>query len=80
MRRLIVATVVVSVGVVGAHVTPATAAFPGEDGLIAFQRTLKNDKGGFADRIVTVRENGRKLKAITPRCCRRARRALWRVF
>lgn len=45
------------------------AAFPGKDGLIAFNRTLKNDKGGFADRIVTVRKSGKRLNAITPRCC-----------
>jgi Tol biopolymer transport system component len=47
----------------------ARAAFPGEDGLIAFNRTLKNDTGGFADRIVTVRKNGGDVNAITPRCC-----------
>jgi TolB protein len=70
MRRFIVVALAVAAGVVGANVVPASAAFPGQDGLIAFQRTLKNDQGGLADRIVTVRENGRKLKAITPRCCR----------
>ena len=47
----------------------ARAAFPGQDGLIAFNRTLENGKGGFSDRIITVKPNGKDVNAITPRCC-----------
>jgi TolB protein len=68
----VAATVAATAGLVGllaGGVDRARAAFPGQEGLIAFNRTLKNDTGGFADRIVTVRKNGKDVNAITPRCC-----------
>jgi TolB protein len=70
MRGFIVVALAVAAGGRRSQRGTGERRVPGQDGLIAFQRTLKNDQGGLEDRIVTVRENGRKLKAITPRCCR----------
>lgn len=58
-----------SAGLLADGVDRAGAAFPGQDGLIAFGRLLKKDTGGFAERIVTVRESGKGVNAISPRCC-----------
>jgi TolB protein len=63
------AAAAVSAALLAGGVDGARAAFPGQDGLIAFNRTLENNTGGFADRIVTASSNGRRVNAITPRCC-----------
>jgi TolB protein len=70
------AATAVSGAVLAGGVDRGGAAFPGRDGLIAFNRTLKNN-GGFADRIFTVEKNGDEVNAITPRCCRIDEDAAW---
>jgi Tol biopolymer transport system component len=65
------------VALLGGDVEPAGSAFPGRDGLIAFDRLVGTHKGGLNDRIITVKPNGKRLNAITPRCCKSAEDPAW---
>jgi len=79
-RLLLPALVAALLGVVlVAGIESAGGAFEGKDGRIAFSRfVFKKDKtGGFTSRIVTVNSNGKKPRALTPRCCRSAQDPSW---
>jgi hypothetical protein len=80
MRRAAgaLATLIASAALLAGGVDPAGGAFPGSDGLIAFDRQLNDPNGrGFVKRIATVKESGEKLNAITPRCCKYPEQPAW---
>jgi TolB protein len=76
--RCALSLIAVSAVLVAGHVDAAWGAFPGRDGRIAFDRKFKNPEGtGRVKRILTAKHTGRKLKAITPRCCDYPEQPAW---